>query len=119
MRSMPQQHPDTRFYTIHAGAHDQVHCGMGSIPGECADGALFDDGSNVYAQLDVGTGSTPGDADFDFSDGSAYAMGGGDVDGIGHFKARNNTGTIVERMLATNCRDEGCAADYAGPVTVS
>ena len=82
-------------YTVHAGEHDQVHCGLGSRPGECADGALFTPAPNVLAQLDVGAGSTPTQADFDFSDGSAYAMAGGDLDGIGHFKARNNTGAIV------------------------
>lgn len=115
LRSMPANNPDTTFYTIHAGAQDQVHCGFGSGP-ECASGALFTDAPNVRAQLNVGTGSTPKSADFDFSDGSAYALGGGDSDGIGHFKARNNTGEIMVEMLRGDCRDEDCALSYSGPV---
>lgn len=117
LRSMPAKHLQTRFYTIHAGAHDQVHCGLGSRSGECAEGALFTAAPNVRAQLDVGTGSTPTDADFDFSDGSAYATGGGDIDGVGHFKARNNSGAILVQMLTGDCTGEACAVQYAGPVT--
>ncbi len=45
-------------------------------------------------------------------------MGGGDTDGVGHFKAKNNTGTIIYKMLSTTCTGTGCANSYYyGPVS--
>ena len=59
LRTVPARYPDVDFYTIHAGAHDQVHCGPGAdAVTECRQGALFADAPNVQAQLDVGAGST-------------------------------------------------------------
>ena len=41
-----------------------------------------------------------------------------DTDGIGHFKARNNTGEIIYTMLNTECEELACKGPYqGGPVT--
>ena len=54
----PPRIPDVDFYTIHAGAHDEVHCGPAADaaadvqPGR----AVRADAPNVRAQLDVGAG---------------------------------------------------------------
>ncbi|CAA9891732.1 hypothetical protein METHB2_50003 [Candidatus Methylobacter favarea] len=43
---------------------------------------------------------------------------GGDIDGLGHFKAKNNSGAIIYQMLNSNCPDLHCKSFYAGgPVT--
>lgn len=118
LAAMPAHHKGTRFYTIHAGSHDQVHCGMGADQSVCGSGALFNGAANVTAQLDVGAGANPADADLDLTDGSPFTAAGGDLDGVGHFKARNNSGAIVVRMLTTDCTDLECAAGYRfGPVS--
>ncbi len=115
------RHPGVDFYTIHAGAHDQVHCGRGADAATgCRQGALFADAPNVRAQLDVGAGSTAGRVDLDLTDGSLFASRGGDVDGVGHFKARNNTGAIDVAMLTSDCAGLDCRGSYAGgPVTAN
>jgi hypothetical protein len=42
---------------------------------------------------------------------------GGDVDGVGHFRARNNSGEIIWQMLDSGCIDLACATGYkSGPV---
>jgi hypothetical protein len=121
LRTVPARYPDVDFYTIHAGAHDQVHCGPGADAAtECRQGALFADAPNVRAQLDVGAGSTAGRVDPDLTDGSLFAARGGDLDGVGHFKARNNTGAIDVAMLTSDCADLGCRGSYTGgPVTAN
>ncbi len=120
LRAMPTRHPAVDFYTVHAGTHDQVHCGTVDPGGKCAQGALFTAASNVKAQLDVGAGSTTKKLDLNITDGSLFAISGGDVDGVGHFKAKNNTGAIVVSMLTTDCTGKACAADYhSGPATSS
>ncbi|MDO5498326.1 MAG: hypothetical protein Q4F67_01445 [Propionibacteriaceae bacterium] len=116
LRSMPGEHPEVSFYTISAGAYDQVHCGALDAYAECAQGALFTPGDNVQAQLDVGTGTPAAAVDNDLTDGAVFNMSAGDLDGIGHFKAKNNTGRILVQMLDTECRQAECAATYeAGP----
>jgi pimeloyl-ACP methyl ester carboxylesterase len=121
MRAMPARHPDVTFYTIHAGAHDQVHCGrVTDLAADCGQGALFQDGANVPAQLDVGAGSTASQVDLDMADGSLYTVRGGDVDGVGHYKAKNNTGQISYQMLNSDCAGVGCQGSYTGgPVSAS
>jgi len=115
MRTMPQRHPDVAFYTIHAGAHDQVHCRVAADPAaDCGQGAMFDDAPNVRAQLDVGAGSTVQQADVDMADGSMFTVRGGDLDGVGHFKAKNNTGSIIRQMLSSDCAGVACRGTYAG-----
>ena len=115
----PAAHPDVDFYTIHAGAHDEVHC---SRPAEqtaaCSRGAMFEAAPNVRAQLNVGTGATAGQVDLDLTDGSLYTARGGDLDGVGHFKAKNNTGEITLEMLTSDCTGTACRGTYdGGPVT--
>lgn len=119
LRTMPAAHPDVDFYTIHAGAHDEVHC---SRPAEqtaaCSRGAMFEPAPNVRAQLNVGTGATAGQVDLDLTDGSLYTARGGDLDGVGHFKAKNNTGEITVEMLTSDCTGTACRGTYnGGPVT--
>lgn len=119
LREAPQRHPDIAFYTLHAGRHDQVHCGTAQAD-DCAQGALFEPAGNVRAQLDLGAGSTTHATDFDFTDHSAFVSAGGDADGVGHFKVRNQSGAILVRMLGSECRALDCAAGYrSGPVRAS
>jgi pimeloyl-ACP methyl ester carboxylesterase len=116
LRDMPQHHPKVDFYTLHAGLHDQVHCGS-TASADCAQGALFEAAPNVRAQLDVGTGASARQTDFDFKDHSAFVSAGGDADGVGHFKARNQSGEILVQMLQSACRGKDCQGSYrSGPV---
>lgn len=102
----------TLFYSIRAGQNDQILCStVGFLPG-CDDSALFDQHANVRAQLDVGHGSTAADIDFDLEDWTIYNAGGGDIDGVGHFRAKNNTGTIQVEMLTSACTDRTCCGSY-------
>jgi len=121
LRAMPARHPDVDFYTVHAGAHDEVHCGLvADLAADCSQGAQFTDEANVRAQLDVGAGSTVQQVDLDMADGSLFTVRGGDVDGVGHFKAKNNTGAIVYQMLDSDCADLTCRGSYSGgPVTAA
>ena len=59
-------------------------------------------------------GSTAAQVDYDFSDWSPYNASGGDLDGVGHFRAKNNTGAIQARMLSTTCSGSGCCTGYSG-----
>ena len=121
LRNMPAAHPDVEFFTIHAGEQDEVHCGLASdLRGGCGEGALFNPAPNVRAQLDVGAGSTVQQVDLDLADGSLYTVRGGDVDGVGHFKAKNNTGAVSYRMLTSDCTGLSCRGAYdGGPVSES
>jgi hypothetical protein len=110
------------FYTIHAGAHDQIHCSTPSGFPHCTEGALFEASSNVRAQLNVGVDPAASKSNLDFSNQSlsqekTLSVKGGDKDGIGHFKARNNTGEIINTMLNTECTGMECKGPYdGGPV---
>ena len=46
-----------------------------------------------------------------------YNAGGGDTsNGVGHFRAKNNAGKIIQRMLLTTCSGIDCASAYTtGP----
>lgn len=87
-------------------------CGTASTVAGCEDSARFDGYSNVYAQLDVGHGTPAAGLDFDLSDWTYYNLAGGDADGVGHFRAKNNTGTIQLNMLTTSCSGTGCCSGY-------
>ena len=102
----------TRFYSLRADIHDQILCGTASSVAGCEDSALFDARTNVYSQLDVGHGTPAAGLDFDLSDWSYYNVGGGDTDGVGHFRARNNTGKILLNFLRTSCSGTGCCSGY-------
>lgn len=105
LREMPGRHPEVRFYTIYAGRNDQIHCAAMRGARDCSIGPLFTRAGNVMAQLDIGAGST-----------TRTAKQGGDSDGIGHFKARNNSGAIIHTMLNTDCRGLNCKGNYRGAV---
>ncbi|MEM9553424.1 MAG: lipase [Acidobacteriota bacterium] len=102
----------TLFYSLSADIHDQVLCGTTSSTAGCGASARFDNWSNVRAQLDVGYGTPATGVDFDFSDWTLFNLGGGDIDGVGHFRSRNNTGRLVRNMLRTSCTGTGCCAGY-------
>lgn len=117
MRNMPAQSPNTRFYTISAGIHDQVHCTTKIDRLTCHRGPQFNQFSNVYSQLDIGNGSLPAELDFNFSDYSPYNLSGGDLDGVGHFNSKIHSGAILVEMFTTDCTGAICAKKYSyGPV---
>ena len=39
---------------------------------------------------------------------------GGDTDGVGHFKVKNNSGQILYTMLHTACEGLACKGNYTG-----
>ena len=119
MRRAPMIHPNMNFYTIHAGAHDQIHCGTSRGITDCSKGALFLKSPNVKAQLNLGAGSTAERLNFNFKDWNPFVLKGGDVDGVGHFKAKNNTGEIIYQMLNSDCTDLACKGSYAGGPVVA
>jgi pimeloyl-ACP methyl ester carboxylesterase len=102
----------TLFYTLRADIHDQVLCGTTSSVSGCEDSALFDSRTNVRSQLDVGHGTPAAGLDFDLSDWTYYNLAGGDADGVGHFRSKNNTGRIQYNMLNTSCTGTGCCSGY-------
>lgn len=102
----------TWFYTIRAGYHDQIACSTASYYAGCGDTAKLDSYSNVKAQLLVGSGSTAAQYDYDFSDWTIYNTGGGDSNGVGHFRAKNNTGVIQRNMITGSCTGTGCCSGY-------
>lgn len=105
----------TLFYTLRADVHDQVLCGTASSYPGCGGTALFDSRSNVKSQLDIGHGSTAVGLDFDFSDWTIFNLAGGDADGVGHFRSRNNAGRLLINMLRTSCTGTGCCSGYGAP----
>lgn len=114
LRRAPLLHPKVRFYTLHAGKQDQVHCNALRGWNDCAKGALFETRSNVKAQLNLGAGLPAEQVDLNFADLSAFNLMGGDIDGVGHWKAKNNSGQILFTMLNSDCTGLACRADYAG-----
>jgi pimeloyl-ACP methyl ester carboxylesterase len=113
-RDRPGSHSGTRFYSLRAGYHDQVHCTTASYHPGCWATAVFDTYPNVAAQLDVGDGSTAAEVDYDFSDWSPYNLSGGDLDGVGHFRSKNNTGAVQVNFLTSSCTGAACCTGYAG-----
>jgi len=103
----------TLFYTIRADIHDQILCGTASSVAGCQQSALFDARTNVKSQLDVGKGTPAAGLDFDLADWTIYNLSGGDADGVGHFRAKNNTGRVQYNMLSTTCTTTGCCSGYA------
>jgi pimeloyl-ACP methyl ester carboxylesterase len=114
MRRAPMVHSNVEFYTLHAGQHDQIHCGTLRGNTDCSQGALFIKSPNVKAQLNLGAGSAAEQIDFNFKDWSPFVQMGGDVDGVGHFKAKNNTGEIIYQMLNSDCTGLDCKGSYEG-----
>src|SRR5215203_1871699 len=114
LRHAPQNHPEVLFYTLSAGQSDEIHCTTAQGWDGCSKGALFDKASNVKAQLDLGAGSPASQIDWNFSDGSPWNQMGGDTDGVGHFKVKNNSGQILSTMLNATCEGLACKGSYTG-----
>lgn len=102
----------TQFYSLRAGYNDQIACSTVSYYTGCGDTSKFDAYTNVKAQLNVGRGSTAAQYDYDFTDWSIFNTGGGDLDGVGHFRAKNNTGVIQRNMITGTCTGTGCCSGY-------
>ena len=118
LRHAPRNHPDVSFYTLHAGQHDEIHCTTVQGWDDCSKGALFEKTPNVRAQLNLGAGSRASQVDWNLRDGSPWNQMGGDTDGVGHFKVRNNSGQVLHTMLGTECQGMACRGRYTGsPVT--
>jgi len=82
------------YYSICAGESDEILCpSCGS--------ALFDTTANVLAQVNVGQGAPFKDGDDDSS-------------GVGHFRARTNSGPIIVNMLTSGCTGTGCCNGATG-----
>lgn len=93
-RDRPAQQPGVDFAAITAGASDEIVC-------PSCDSALFDAAPNLRAQLDVGQGA-PLEGDHD------------DTSGVGHYRARRNTGAILLNLLAGDCTGAACCQGYPG-----
>lgn len=109
----PLRAPATRFFTVSAGMHDGFICETTAFTPTCSQTARFYPASNVAAQLDVGRGSTALDLDFSLDDYSIFRAGAGDIDGVGHFRAKNVTGRVQLNMLTTDCAGQECCVGYA------
>jgi pimeloyl-ACP methyl ester carboxylesterase len=114
LRHAPRNHPDVSFYTVHAGQNDEIHCTTVQGWDDCGKGALFEKTPNVKAQMNLGAGSRASQVDWNLSDGSPWNQMGGDTDGVGHFKAKNNSGQILYTILNTECEGLACKGDYTG-----
>lgn len=112
-RDVPSRITGARFYSIGADINDGFLCPTNAFTPTCAASARFDARSNVVSQLDVGSGSTSLQLDYELADYSPFVAGAGDVDGVGHFRAKNNTGQIQLNMLSTSCSGAACCAGYA------
>jgi hypothetical protein len=112
-RAAPAAHPAVRFYTLGAGYHDGFACGPSTTYPDCYATTRFDAAPNVGAQLDVGWGSLAIELDWNLDDFEIFNALAGDKDGVGHFRAKNDTGAVQLRMLTTDCAGEACCAGYA------
>ncbi len=113
LRQAPRHAPATLFYTISAGNKDEVACSTSGFRSACGQTSKFDDAVNVRAQIDIGAGADAAQVDLDWSDKSPFnRMGGDGSNGVGHFRARDNAGSIIVRMLQTDCAGLACAQDY-------
>ncbi len=121
LRQMPQNNTAVSFYSLAAGYKDQIHCATAAFWAGCDQGAKYSSTtSNVKAQINIGTGNNAAQADYNWQDGMPYNAGGGDTSGgVGHFRAKNNAGKIIQRMLLTTCTGIDCASAYTtGPKAV-
>jgi pimeloyl-ACP methyl ester carboxylesterase len=118
LRDQPYYNTGISYYTLRAGQRDQVLCSTTTGWDTCGDSARFNSYTNVKSQLNVGAGSYATQYDWDWNDGYPTNLAGGDKDGVGHFRAKNNTGVILYNMLSGTCTGTGCASGYTyGPYT--
>lgn len=117
LRQAPKYRYKTQFYTITASFKDEVTCSTSAFWSNCNQSSKFDAAKNLKAQINVGAGNDSAKVDLDWSDYSPFNMMGGDSShGIGHFRSKDNTGSIIQRMLLTDCTGLNCADDYSyGP----
>jgi pimeloyl-ACP methyl ester carboxylesterase len=92
-RDRPAQHPAVLFYSLRAGSSDEILC-------PSCDSALFDGAPNVRAELDVGIGH-PAEGNHD------------DTSGVGHLRARRDTGLIQAQFLSSECTGLSCCGSYS------
>ncbi len=119
LRLAPQHHAAIAFYTIYAGAQDDIHCpqalSLWPTAIDCTHGPLFAAAPNVRAQLDIGADPAPPLPAWTAAVGADSAgLFPRDLGGIGHFGARDYAGPIIRRMLTTDCRGAPCAVGYDG-----
>lgn len=113
LRQAPRHAPGTIFYTIGAGTQDEVACSASGFRAGCHLTSKFDAAPNVRAQINIGAGADAAQLDLDWADKSPFNRMGGDAsNGIGHFRAKDNAGSLIYRMLQTDCRGMACAKDY-------
>jgi pimeloyl-ACP methyl ester carboxylesterase len=117
LRMAPKYRTKTQFYTITAAYKDEVICSTSAFWSNCNQSSKFDAAKNVKAQLNVGAGNDSSQVDLNWSDYSPFNLMGGDSShGVGHFRSKDNTGSIIQRMLLTDCTGLNCAEDYSyGP----
>lgn len=117
LRQAPKYHARTGFYTISASYKDEVACSASAFWAHCNQTSKFDAARNVAAQIDVGAGKDAAQVDLNWDDYTPFNLMGGDSSqGVGHFRSRDNTGSIIYRMLQTDCVGLDCAKDYSyGP----
>ena len=109
--NLPKLHPMTRFYSIRAGLNDEIVCAAPAIAKDkCALSSQYEPAGNVRSQLDVGFGST---APADFDPNRKTLESGGDLDGIGHMRAKTDTGLLQVNMLTRECSAKGCCTGYS------
>jgi hypothetical protein len=113
LRQAPKYLTTTRFYTISASNNDEIICSTSAFWFDCNQLSKFDAAPNVRAQINVGAGEYASEVDLDWSDYSPFNLMGGDSsNGVGHFRSKDNTGSIIQRMLLTDCTGMDCASDY-------
>lgn len=113
LRQAPKYHNKTLFYTVSAAGKDELVCSSTAHQADCDKTSKFDTAKNVQAQINVGAGKDAAHIDLDWSDNSPFNLMGGDAsNGVGHFRSKDNTGSIIQRMLLTDCTAMDCAADY-------
>jgi hypothetical protein len=69
-------------------------------------------GALLTATMALSGGGHLRQLNWDWANGSPWNADGGDKDGVGHFYTRNNTGSIIVKMLSATCTT-GFAVDYA------
>lgn len=113
LRQAPRYRSKTTFYTVTAGEQDQISCSSSAFWSACHQTSKFDAAINVRAQLDIGAGAHAAQVDLNWSDYSPFNLMGGDASsGVGHFRSKDNAGTLIQRMLLTDCTGLECAHDY-------
>ncbi|KAF8060999.1 hypothetical protein FPV67DRAFT_1673825 [Lyophyllum atratum] len=97
----PSQQTGVKFYSINAGTSDQFIC-PDHTTSTCV-GMTFNSGSNVPASVNIGVG-TP----------ATNSASTDDTTGVGHFRAKTDSGTIQVNMVAGCAGTAACCVGYDG-----